>query len=116
MSEAPPRGRFPGKGRCSHAGQRDDPPPPPPSHRRLLPADLHVFGYARSALTDESLREQLRKFLKGDSALIEGFLSVCTYIQGQVIHCTPGLCPLPRRALHAAGAVLIAPPASPPAV
>mmetsp|Transcript_35892 Transcript_35892/g.113520 ORF Transcript_35892/g.113520 Transcript_35892/m.113520 type:complete len:551 (-) Transcript_35892:1095-2747(-) len=51
--------------------------------RGLLPADLHVFGYARSALTDESLREQLRKFLKGDSALIEGFLSVCTYIQGQ---------------------------------
>ncbi len=47
---------------------------------RFLPKDLRIIGYARSKLTDESLREKLQGHLKGDG--VTDFLSRVTYIPG----------------------------------
>ena len=48
--------------------------------RRFLPKDLQIIGYARSKLTNESLREKLQGHLKGEGAT--DFLSRVTYIPG----------------------------------
>lgn len=53
----------------------------------LLPADTKIYGYARSAITDEQLREKLRPYLEkaGDYSqeAIDGFLAACHYQQGK---------------------------------
>ncbi|KAL3768113.1 hypothetical protein ACHAWO_008281 [Cyclotella atomus] len=51
----------------------------------LLPHDLVIYGYARSNITSEDLREKLRPFLDKsgiDSEVIEDFLSRCHYQSG----------------------------------
>lgn len=52
---------------------------------RFLPDDVRIIGYARSQLTDASLRERLQEYLKGDVVMIHEFLDTCTYVQGQVL-------------------------------
>ena len=46
---------------------------------------MKIFGYARSKLTDESLRERLRPYLEkaGDTNRLEEFLSRCSYVHGE---------------------------------
>jgi hypothetical protein len=61
------------------------PPPGTPMPRSFLPKRLQIVGYARSALSDGELREQqVRPHLRGEPALVEGFLACCTYLQGEV--------------------------------
>ena len=48
--------------------------------RRFLPKDLQILGYARSKLTNESLREKLKGYLKGGE--VTEFLERVTYIPG----------------------------------
>lgn len=50
----------------------------------FAPANAQVLGYARSALTDEALREQIRPHLKGDAKKVEAFLQLCRYVHGDV--------------------------------
>ena len=51
----------------------------------LLPRDLVIFGYARSSITSEELREKLRPYLEKSKLaadVVEGFLSRCYYQSG----------------------------------
>ncbi|XP_024357851.1 glucose-6-phosphate 1-dehydrogenase 6, cytoplasmic isoform X2 [Physcomitrium patens] len=56
----------------------------------FLPDEMHIFGYARSKMTDEELREKLRGYLKPDRIdpakdpedVIKQFLNKITYIHG----------------------------------
>lgn len=56
----------------------------------LPPDQVHIFGYARSALTDEGLRDRLRGYLKpgktdpskDPSSVVKAFLDLITYISG----------------------------------
>ena len=50
----------------------------------LLPPNLVVYGYARSKMTDENLREKLAPFLesKYEEVLVDDFLSRCFYQSG----------------------------------
>lgn len=52
----------------------------------LLPDDTVIWGYARSKLTDEDLRDRLRPYLtkSGDhtEATVENFLKICRYQGG----------------------------------
>jgi glucose-6-phosphate 1-dehydrogenase len=51
----------------------------------LLPSNLVIYGYARSNITSEDLREKLRPFLDKsgiDSGVINDFLSRCHYQSG----------------------------------
>lgn len=52
----------------------------------LLPEKTAIWGYARSSLTDDDLRDRLRPFLEksGDHSaeVIEEFLSICRYQSG----------------------------------
>lgn len=48
----------------------------------FLPKALRIVGYARSALSNEELREKLRGYLKGEAAVIDAFLNHCTYVSG----------------------------------
>jgi hypothetical protein len=42
-------------------------------------------GYARSPLTNEQLREQLRPYIKSPEAdKVDAFLALCTYVHGEV--------------------------------
>lgn len=51
----------------------------------FAPQHVQVVGYARSPLTDEALREQIRPHLKGaPAAKVEAFLKLCTYVHGDV--------------------------------
>lgn len=49
----------------------------------LLPSNTVIYGYARSSMTDEQLRDKLRPYLQkfGDK-VIEDFLSRCYYQSG----------------------------------
>lgn len=50
---------------------------------RHLPKGLQIIGYARSKLTDESLREKIKPNLKGGSDEDrQQFLKACTYVAG----------------------------------
>ncbi len=52
---------------------------------RYLPKRLQIIGYARTALSDEDLRNnQIRPYLKGDPLQIDEFLTCCSYQQGEV--------------------------------
>ncbi len=51
---------------------------------RFLPRATQIIGYARTALTDEGLRERLVPYLKGDEEAIQKFLKLCCYLQGDV--------------------------------
>lgn len=51
-------------------------------NNNFLPKTTKVFGYARSQMTDESLREKLRPSLKGDPDEVDKFLSICSYVAG----------------------------------
>lgn len=50
----------------------------------LLPSNVVIYGYARSKITNEQLREKLRPYLEGKakSDVIEDFLSRCYYQSG----------------------------------
>ena len=50
----------------------------------LLPSNVVIYGYARSKITNEQLREKLRPYLDGKakSDVIEDFLSRCYYQAG----------------------------------
>ena len=51
----------------------------------LLPPQTVVFGYARSKMTDDGLRDRLRPFLlksKHSKEKVEEFLQICRYIGG----------------------------------
>ncbi len=52
--------------------------------RSYLPKRLQIIGYARTVLSDDDLRNQLRPYLKGDPFQIDEFLAFCTYQQGEV--------------------------------
>lgn len=52
--------------------------------RSYLPKRLQIIGYARTALSDDDLRNQLRPYLKGDPLQLDEFLAFCTYQQGEV--------------------------------
>lgn len=52
----------------------------------LLPEKARIFGFARSKMTDEELRERVRPFLKKSDhsdEIIEKFLSQCFYQSGE---------------------------------
>jgi hypothetical protein len=51
----------------------------------MLPRHVRVFGYARSAKTDDGLREMLRPYLLKTTPAedVEAFLERCVYVQGQ---------------------------------
>ena len=51
----------------------------------LLPKDTVVFGYARSKLTDDELRQRLRPYLekKATPDQVTSFLQICRYQGGQ---------------------------------
>ncbi|KAK8822061.1 hypothetical protein WA538_000156 [Blastocystis sp. DL] len=49
----------------------------------LLPNYTTIVGYARTPMTDATFREKLRGRLKGSSAIIDRFLSICHYKSGQ---------------------------------
>eukprot|EP00850_Spirogloea_muscicola_P002141 SM000008S22230 [mRNA] locus=s8:585467:589117:- [translate_table: standard] len=48
----------------------------------LRAEQIHVFGYARSKLSDMDLREKLKGHLKGDQSDIAEFLNLVTYVAG----------------------------------
>ena len=50
----------------------------------LLPPSLVVYGYARSSMTDDDLRERIRPHLEGkaDDIVIDSFLDRCHYQSG----------------------------------
>ena len=50
----------------------------------LLPREVVIYGYARSKMTDEKLREKLRPFLlpMQEETVVEDFLSRCFYQSG----------------------------------
>mmetsp|Transcript_36169 Transcript_36169/g.87308 ORF Transcript_36169/g.87308 Transcript_36169/m.87308 type:complete len:557 (+) Transcript_36169:66-1736(+) len=51
----------------------------------LLPPDVIIYGYARSDMADEDLREKLRPYMIGkryDDAVVEDFLGRCRYQSG----------------------------------
>lgn len=52
----------------------------------LFPSNLKIWGFARSNLTDDDLRERLRPFLQStdhSKDVIESFLQCCCYQSGQ---------------------------------
>ena len=52
----------------------------------LLPADTVIYGYARSAMTDDDLRSRLRPYLaktKHSKSVVEDFLQICRYQSGK---------------------------------
>ncbi|KAK3236562.1 hypothetical protein CYMTET_53303 [Cymbomonas tetramitiformis] len=51
--------------------------------KSFLPKDVIIIGYARSAMTNESLRDQLRGYLKGKKEEVDAFLQLCIYVAGQ---------------------------------
>ena len=51
-------------------------------HEHMPPRTV-VLGYARSPLTDESLRERIRPALKGPKDQVEAFLASCFFQQGE---------------------------------
>jgi glucose-6-phosphate 1-dehydrogenase len=53
---------------------------------KLLPADIVIFGYARSQMTDEELRNRLRPYLEQEDhckETVDAFLSLCHYQGGK---------------------------------
>jgi glucose-6-phosphate 1-dehydrogenase len=55
-------------------------------HDNLLPKDTLIWGYARSKMTDDELRDRIRPFLlKTDHSpeVVEGFLARCRYQGGK---------------------------------
>ena len=50
----------------------------------LLPPTLVVYGYARSAMTDDDLRARIRPHLEGrsDDVVVDSFLDRCHYQSG----------------------------------
>ncbi|KAL9184693.1 hypothetical protein ACHAXT_012663 [Thalassiosira profunda] len=52
-------------------------------HGGLLPPNLCIYGYARSQMTDEQLRDKLRPYLtKQKAEVVEEFLGRCFYQSG----------------------------------
>ena len=50
----------------------------------LLPKNVLIVGYARSAIPDEKFRDTIKKYLTvGTPEQINGFLSLCIYRSGQ---------------------------------
>eukprot|EP01025_Chloroclados_australasicus_P024195 TRINITY_DN2434_c0_g2_i2.p1 TRINITY_DN2434_c0_g2~~TRINITY_DN2434_c0_g2_i2.p1 ORF type:complete len:527 (+),score=74.17 TRINITY_DN2434_c0_g2_i2:126-1706(+) len=51
--------------------------------RGFLPENTKIMGYARSALTDDELRDRLRQTVKTDQQeILQQFLDIITYVQG----------------------------------
>jgi len=53
---------------------------------KLLPEDLAIFGYARSQMTDDDLRDRLRPFLESSDHpkhVVDSFLALCHYQGGK---------------------------------
>ena len=53
---------------------------------KLLPDDFVIWGYARSKLTDDDLRERLRPYLEEENVskeVVDQFLKMCRYQQGK---------------------------------
>lgn len=51
----------------------------------LLPSDIRIYGFARSKMSDEQLREKLRPYLvtgKYEDVVVKDFLSRCFYQSG----------------------------------
>jgi glucose-6-phosphate 1-dehydrogenase len=48
-----------------------------------LPPRTTILGYARSNMDNDSLRAQLRGYLKGDASRVAAFLEICFYEPGQ---------------------------------
>ncbi|XP_062185667.1 glucose-6-phosphate 1-dehydrogenase, cytoplasmic isoform-like [Phragmites australis] len=48
----------------------------------LQSGEVHIFGYARSNLSDDGLRERIRGYLKGNSEDLSGFLQLIKYVSG----------------------------------
>jgi glucose-6-phosphate 1-dehydrogenase len=52
---------------------------------RLLPENTLIWGYARSKLSDDELRDRVRPYLSNSNhsaEVVEKFLAVCRYIGG----------------------------------
>mmetsp|Transcript_10290 Transcript_10290/g.19471 ORF Transcript_10290/g.19471 Transcript_10290/m.19471 type:complete len:529 (-) Transcript_10290:118-1704(-) len=49
----------------------------------FLPKHSLIVGYARSPMSDDQLRSQLRGYLKGSEKTKDDFLRLCVYIPGQ---------------------------------
>ena len=49
---------------------------------RNLPINTKLIGYARSKLSDEDLKEKVKSGLDGASHKQNGFLDLCSYVQG----------------------------------
>jgi hypothetical protein len=64
---------------------------------------VRVYGFARSEMTDDALRERVKSYVKGDDAAKAAFLERLTYVQG-VWPCTCCSCRITMWAQsHAAG-------------
>lgn len=50
----------------------------------FLPSKVQILGYARTEMTDEDLRGRLRGYIKGNPEAVERFLSLCSYVAGDV--------------------------------
>lgn len=55
--------------------------------RRFLPEDVQIYGFARSELTDDTLRERVKGYLKGKDATKDQFLQRLTYCLGASPDC-----------------------------
>lgn len=51
--------------------------------KNLLPEQCKILGYARSALSNDTHKETIRKNLKGDDAEVGAFLDITEYVPGQ---------------------------------
>lgn len=52
--------------------------------RRFLPHTTQIIGYARTHMNDDELRERLAQYLKGTPEVVQKFLKLCFYLQGEV--------------------------------
>ncbi|TVU15490.1 hypothetical protein EJB05_39013 [Eragrostis curvula] len=48
----------------------------------LQSGEVHIFGYARSNLSDDGLRERIRGYLKGEPEDVSEFLQLIKYVSG----------------------------------
>lgn len=71
------RGALPPAPPCPHSPLHHLPP-----SSSFLPRNVAIIGYARTALTDQQLRDKLRPRLKGSEREQDAFLERCTYVAG----------------------------------
>ena len=67
---------------CGAAYDHNIPDNIAPPESRFLPEDVRIYGFARSEMTDDALRERITGFLKGHDDKKAGFLERLTYVHG----------------------------------